>query len=106
MARCCVTYRSSAEREGLSTHLQRECSAEPFMCSILLYHYGSSRLSPVLAYEFLSRCKFSTLTSILLYSSRLYAQNPVFEKVNEESVKIHLHMYNGNARQNPPYVCR
>ena len=26
---------SSAEREGLSTHLQRECAAEPFMRSIL-----------------------------------------------------------------------
>ena len=26
---------SSAEREGLSTNVQRECSAEPFMGSIL-----------------------------------------------------------------------
>ena len=26
---------SSAEREGLSTHLQRECTAEPFVRSIL-----------------------------------------------------------------------
>ena len=37
---------------------------------------------------FLSRCKFSTLTSTPLYSSRLYAQNPVFEIVHQESVKV------------------
>ena len=34
-------------------------------------------------------------------SSRLYAKNPVFEIVHEESVKVyHLHMYNGNIQQN------
>ena len=36
-----------------------------------------------------------------VYSSRLYAKNPVFGIVHEESVKVyHLHMYNGNIRQN------
>ena len=36
-----------------------------------------------------------------MYSSRLYAKNPVFEIVHEESVKVyHLHMYNGNIQQN------
>ena len=64
-----------------------------------------SHLSPVLGYDFLSRCKFSTPTinSTLLYSSinRLYAQNPVFEIVREESVKVYLHIYNGNVQQNP-----
>ena len=36
-----------------------------------------------------------------MYSSRLYAKNPVFEIVHEESVKVyHLHMYNGNIKQN------
>ena len=40
-----------------------------------------------------------------MYSSRLYAQNPVFEIVHEESVKVyHLHMYNGNIQQNSPYA--
>ena len=34
-------------------------------------------------------------------SDRLYAQNPVFEVVREESVKIYVHMYNGNVQQNP-----
>ena len=37
-----------------------------------------------------------------MYSSRLYAKNPVFEIVHEESVKVyHLHIYNGNIQQNP-----
>ena len=45
----------------------------------------SPRFSPTI---FLSRCKFSTLTSTPLYSSRPYAQNPVLEIVNQESVKI------------------
>ena len=62
-------------------------------------------LSPVLAYDFLSRCKFNTPTNIStpLYSSisRLYAQNPGFEIVREESIKVYLHMYNGNVQQNP-----
>ena len=40
------------------------------------------------------------------YSSinRLYAQNPVFEIVREESVKVYLHMHNGNVQQNSPCV--
>ena len=51
----------------------------------------------------LSRCKFSTPTSTLLYSSiiRLYPQNPVFEIVHDESVKVYLPIYNGNVQQNP-----
>ena len=66
-------------------------------------HEEFSHLSPVLAYDFLSRCKFSTPTSTPLYSStnRLYAQNLVFEIVREESVKVYLHMYNGNVQHNP-----
>ena len=54
--------------------------------------------------RFLSRCKLSTPTNTPLYSSginRLYAQNPVFEIVHDESVKAYLHMYNGNVQQNP-----
>ena len=35
-----------------------------------------------------------------MYSSRLYAKNPVFEIVDEESVKVYLHMYNENIQQN------
>ena len=53
--------------------------------------------------RFLSRRKFSTPTSTLLYSSiiRLYPQNPVFKIVHDESVKVYLPMYNGNVQQNP-----
>ena len=29
-----------------------------------------------------------------------YAQNPVFEIVREENVKVYLHMYNGNVQRN------
>ena len=66
-------------------------------------HEEFSHLSSVLAYDFLLRCKLSTPTSTPLYSSinRLYAQNLVFEIVREESVKVYLHLYNGNVQQNP-----
>ena len=85
-------------------YVQRECSAEPSMRRILLC--SVFHLSPVLAYYFLSRCNFSTSTdtSTPLYSfinNRLYAQNPVFEIVREESVKVYLQMYSGNVQQNP-----
>ena len=51
------------------------------------------------------RCKLSTPTinSTSLYSgiNTLYGQNPVFEIVHDESVKVYPHMYNGNVQQNP-----
>ena len=59
-------------------------------------HKESSHISPVLDYDFLSRCKFSTPTV-----NRLYAQNPVFEIVREESVKVYLHMHNGKCSAKP-----
>ena len=62
------------------------------------------RISPrVLAHDFLSLCKFSsTSTPLYISINRLYAQNPVFEIVHDESVKVRLHiMYNGNVQQNP-----
>ena len=41
-----------------------------------------------------------------MYSSinRLYAQNPVFEIVHDESVRVYPHMYNENVQQDPLYV--
>ena len=81
------------------------------LCAASCFH-----LSPVLAYVFLSRGKSSTVQCTvffytpaqvdapIMYSSsinRLYAKNPVFEIVHQESVKVyHLHMYNGNIQQN------
>ena len=77
--------------------VQRECSAEPFMAQ-----HPVSHLSPVLAYDFLSRGKFRTLTSTPMYSSRLYAQNPMFEIVHEESVKVYLHIHvDGECSREP-----
>ena len=71
----------------------------------ILCYEGIFHLSQVLAYDFSSRCKFSTPTSTStpLYSSinRLCAQNPVFEIVREESLQVYLHMYNGNVQQKP-----
>ena len=90
---------SSTEHEGLSTHVQRECSAEPFLPSILSLRIFCTAV--------LSRCKFSTPTSnTLLHRSiiRFYPQNPVFEIVHDESVKVYLHTYNGNVQQNPLYT--
>ena len=76
----------------LHIHVRRECSAEQTLYA--QHPVSLEYLSPVLAYDFLSRCKFSTLTSTPLYSSinRLYAQNPGFEIVHWESVKIYLHI--------------
>ena len=95
---------SSTEHEGLSTHVQRECSAEPLMRSILSLRIFTSR--PGSGLRFFSRCKFSTPTSTLLYSStiRLYPQNPVFKIVHDKSVKVYLPMYNGNVQQNSLYA--
>ena len=46
-------------------------------------------------------CHSKGITSTHLYSSRLYVQNPVLEIVHRQSVKVYLHMYNGNVQQNP-----
>ena len=48
----------------------------------------------------------SVPTSTPFYSSinRLYAQNPGFEIIREESVKVYLHMHNWNVQQNLPWV--
>ena len=86
----------SREREGLyNGNVQQNplCAAS--------FHLGYSHLSPVLTYDFLSRCKFSTPTSLYSSNNRLYAENPVFEIVRNESVKVYLHMYNGIVQQNP-----
>ena len=59
----------------------------------------SPRFSPTTFY----RDTNSVPTSTPFYSSihRLYAQNPGFEIVREESAKVYLHMHNGNVQQNP-----
>ena len=69
-------------------------------------HPVSPRIFPSLPgyrLRLVSRSKFSTPTSTPLYSSinRLFAQNPVFAIIHDESVKVYLHTYNGNVQQNP-----
>ena len=64
----------------------------------------SPRFSPTIFYRDAIQYSYKLSTSTPLYSSnRLYAQNPVvFEIVRgEESVKVYLHVYNGNDQQNP-----
>ena len=92
---------SSPEHEGLSTHVQRECSAEPFMGSILSLRIFTSR--PGSRVRFFIEMQIHYPTSTLLYSIiiRIYPQTPVLEIVHDESVKVYLHIYNGNVQQNP-----
>ena len=61
----------------------------------------SPRFSPTFFYQ--DANSVLLLNSTLLYSSiiRLYPQNPVLKIVHDESVKVCLHMYNGNVQQNP-----
>ena len=100
----CVRNYSWWEREGLSTHMySRNVQQNP----LLVDTYGTEEfsISPrFCANDFWSPCKFSAFTSTPLYSStptstylysginRLYAQNPVFEIVHDESVKAYLHI--------------
>ena len=83
----------SREREGLCSGNVQQTSLCAASC-----HKQSLHLSPV------SRCKIRYSYKHTLYNSinRLYPQNPVFEIVHDESVKVYLHiMYNGNVQQNP-----
>ena len=69
--------------------------------SILSLRIFTSRPGSRLRFFFEMQIQYPTST--LLYSSiiGLYPQNPVFEIVHDESVKVYLHMYNGNVQQNP-----
>ena len=77
-------------------------SAEPFMRSILSQRILTSLPGSRLRLFYRGANSVPTSTPFP-YSSinRLYAQNPVFEIVREESVKVYLHMHNGNVQQNP-----
>ena len=82
-------------------------SAEPFMRSILSQRILTSLPGSRLRFFYRDANSVPVPTSTpFFYSSinRLYAQNPVFEIIREESVKVYLHMHNGNVQQNPPCV--
>ena len=67
------------------------------MRSIMSLRIFTSRLGSRL--RFFIEMQIQYPTSTLFYSSiiRLYPQNSVFEIVHDESVKVYLHMYNGNV---------
>ena len=97
---------SPVERE---VYLHMTCttgmSAESFMRSILSQRILTSLPGSRLRFFYRDANSVPTSTPFF-YSSinRLYAQNAVFEIVREESVKVYLHMHNGNVQQNPPCV--
>ena len=95
-ARCCVIF----HRQGMKVYLHMS-NGNVQHKSILSLRIFTSR--PGSRLHFFLRCKFSTPTGTLLYSSiiRLYPQNSVFGIVHDESVKVYLHMYNRNVQQNP-----
>ena len=99
--RCCVfVHRQSVRSIYTCT---TGMPAEPFLRSILSQRILTSLSGSRLRFFYRDANSVSTINSTpFFYSSinRLYAQNPVFEIVREESVKVYLHMHNGNV-QNP-----
>ena len=98
--RCCVIVHRQSVRSIYT------CTTGMFSRTLHAQHpvttnlNTSPRFSPMIFY----RDVYSVPTSTPFYSSsinRLYAQNPGFEIVYEESVKVYLHMHNGNVQQNP-----
>ena len=77
---------SSAEREGLSIHVQRECSAEPFMPSILSLRILTSRPGCRLRFFITMQIRYS-YEHTFVRQQTLCAENPVFEIV-QEVVKV------------------
>ena len=84
----------SRKREGLFNGKVQQNPLCAASCVTKDIHI-SPRFSPAF---FLTRCKFCTPTSTSLYSgiNTLNAQNPVFEIVHDESVKVYPHMYYRN----------
>ena len=97
----CLTKKFSMSPLFSSTIFDPDANSVLLRAHLLCPAVDSMRRKPL--YDFLSRCKFSTPTSTLLYSSivRLYPQNSAFKIVHDESVKVYLPMYNGNVQQNP-----
>ena len=100
--RCCVIVHRQSVRSIYT------CTTGMFSRTLHAQHTVTTnlttppRFSPTIFY----RDANSVPTSTPFYSkiNRLYAQNSGFEIVREESVKVYLHMHNGNVQQNPPCV--
>ena len=97
---------SPAEREVYLHICTTAMSAEPFMRSILSQRILTSLPGSRLLFFYRDANSVPTSTPFFYSSSinRLYAQNPVFKIVREESVEVYLHMHNENVQQNPPCV--
>ena len=74
------------ERQGLSTHVQWECSAGPSMRNILC-HKKCSHLSPVPACDFLSPGKFSTLQCTVFYTLQAKLMHPADKNLTNLAIK-------------------
>ena len=79
------------------------------MCSGTLYAQHpvtknlnvSPRFSPTIFYRDANSVILLAHLCAAVSVNRLYAQNPVFEIVHDESVNVYPDMYNGNVQQNP-----
>ena len=78
---------SSAEREGLSTYVQRECSAEIFMRSNLSLRIFTSLPGSRLRFFIAKQIQYSYKHTFVQQYNRLYAQNPVIAVIHDESVE-------------------
>ena len=98
---CCVIVHGQSVRSIYTC--TTGMSAEPSMRNILSQRILTSLPGSRLRYFYRDANSVPTSTPFF-YSSinRLYAQNSVFEIVSEESMKVYLHMHNGNVQQNPP----
>ena len=63
--------------------------------------YISPRFSPTIFYHDANSVLLTYYHTFVQQYNRLYAQNPVFKIVHDESVKVYPHMHNGNVQQNP-----
>ena len=63
----------------------------------------SPRFSPTIFYRDANSVLLpaNLCTAVLIGSN---AQNSVFENVHDESVRVYLHMHNGNVQQNPLWI--
>ena len=78
---------SSTEHEGLSTHVQRKCSAESFVRSILSQRIFTSRPGSRVRFFIEMQIQYSTSTLLYSINIRLYPQNPVVEFSKAFSVR-------------------
>ena len=94
---------SSAEREGLSTHVQRECSAEPFMRKhpVTKNVHISPRSSPTIFYRDAKSVFLLAhlCIAVLIGSMRRTLCSQLFMMRAWRS--IYTYMYIGNGQQNP-----